>query len=70
MESYRARLGAIPCRHFAQGRGSCPFGSSCFFSHLLEDGSEAPAPARRYAATADGEEVRVVEPLRLSAFLG
>ena len=71
MESYRNRLSAVPCRHFEQGRGSCPFGTSCFYSHTLADGSEAPrVPQRRYAVGAEGEEVRVVEPLRLGAFLG
>ena len=59
---------AVPCRHFDQGRGSCPFGSSCWYAHRYADGSEAgPAPLRKYG-TADGE-LRVVEPVRLSAFL-
>ena len=22
-----------PCRYFAQGTGTCPFGSSCFYKH-------------------------------------
>ena len=68
MAAYTARLAAVPCRHFDQGRGSCPFGSSCWYAHRYPDGSEAgPAPLRKYG-TADGE-LRVVEPVRLSAFL-
>lgn len=66
--AYTARLAAVPCRHFDQGRGSCPFGSSCWYAHRYADGSEAAAPNLRKYGTADGD-VRVVEPVRLSAFL-
>lgn len=66
--AYTARLAAVPCRHFDQGRGSCPFGTSCWYSHRYADGSEAAAPNLRKYGTADGD-VRVVEPVRLSAFL-
>jgi E3 ubiquitin-protein ligase makorin len=67
--AYKARLGGVPCRHFDQGRGSCPFGSSCFFSHRLADGSEAAsAPLRRMYGAEEGE-VRVVELVRMAAFL-
>jgi E3 ubiquitin-protein ligase makorin len=30
---------SIPCRHFDYGRGTCPFGSSCFYAHLNFDGT-------------------------------
>lgn len=32
---YHASLSSIPCRHFNFGKGSCPFGSSCFYMHCL-----------------------------------
>jgi E3 ubiquitin-protein ligase makorin len=68
IDAYVSRLGAVPCRHFDEGRGSCPFGTSCWYAHRLPDGSEvSAAPLRRYG-TADGD-VRVVEPVRLASFL-
>jgi len=69
LQAYRARLAAIPCRHFDRGAGSCPFGSSCFFGHTLPDGSAPPPATLRRYGDADGE-VRIVEPVRLAAFLG
>jgi hypothetical protein len=29
-----------PCMHFNQGRGECPFGSSCHYSHELPEGMQ------------------------------
>ncbi|KAJ0392797.1 hypothetical protein P43SY_003727 [Pythium insidiosum] len=37
---YKANLALIPCRHFDQGRGECPFGTSCFYAHRYADGTE------------------------------
>ena len=68
VETYRLRLSAIPCRHFDQGRGSCPFSTSCWYAHRLADGREAAQGPLRWRGGEDGE-VRVVEPVRLSAFL-
>ena len=67
VDAYKARLAAIPCRHFDDGRGSCPFGSSCWYAHRLQ-GVDVTALPLRKAGTADGD-VRVVEPVRLAAFL-
>lgn len=67
MDAYKARLAAIPCRHFDDGRGSCPFGSSCWYAHRVQ-GVDVTALPLRKAGTADGD-VRVVEPVRLAAFL-
>jgi hypothetical protein len=39
IEEYKKNLAHIPCRHFDEGRGECPFGSSCFYTHCLPDGS-------------------------------
>jgi len=52
--AYTARLRAIPCRHFNQGRGTCPFGTSCLYDHRLPDGRPAPVPAPRLRVDADG----------------
>lgn len=41
VDSYKARLGAIPCKHFKSGRlGSCPFGKDCFYQHLSQSGRD------------------------------
>ena len=39
--TYKASLKRIPCKHFSAS-GTCPFGSSCFYLHVLADGSAAP----------------------------
>ncbi|ETW04746.1 hypothetical protein, variant [Aphanomyces invadans] len=41
---YKTNVAQIPCRLFAQGRGTCPFGSKCFYEHRMADGT-APPPA-------------------------
>ena len=39
--TYKASLKRIPCKYFSSS-GSCPFGSSCHYLHVLADGSQAP----------------------------
>ncbi|KAH9105274.1 hypothetical protein LEN26_010374 [Aphanomyces euteiches] len=36
---YKRNVAQIPCRHFALGRGTCPFGTACFYEHRYADGS-------------------------------
>ncbi len=36
--SYQMEMSTIPCKYFNYGIGECPFGSSCFYSHLGRDG--------------------------------
>ncbi|XP_065623324.1 E3 ubiquitin-protein ligase makorin-like [Quercus suber] len=31
VDSYKAKLKSIDCKHFDFGKGNCPFGSSCFY---------------------------------------
>ena len=61
----------MPCRNWDLGRGSCAFGSSCHFAHLLPDGSEAPKSGRHaFRMNADGEITGVVgRGPKLSDFL-
>jgi E3 ubiquitin-protein ligase makorin len=57
-------------RHFSEGEGTCPFGTSCFYRHVYPDGREEakdPMMLRRYMG-AEGE-VRIVKEVRLSDFL-
>lgn len=39
IEAYKAHLATIDCKHFDFGNGYCPFSSSCFYRHVLPDGS-------------------------------
>ena len=45
MDSYKKRLAGIDCKHFDQGRGRCPFGSSCFYRHSDEHGRPMVCPS-------------------------
>lgn len=38
VEGYKAKLRSIDCKHFDFGKGTCPFGSSCFYKHAYHDG--------------------------------
>ncbi len=34
IEQYKLKMGQISCKHFT--KGSCPFGTSCFYAHINE----------------------------------
>lgn len=58
IEQYKKEMGRIPCKLFDYGRGTCPFGTSCFYAHLNPDGTRhIPAPLK-WMAGAEGKEVR------------
>jgi len=68
MEDYRAALGRIPCKHF-RAKGECPFGTSCFYAHLLADGiTPAPVQAPRLVMNEEGRTC-APPPARLSDFI-
>mmetsp|Transcript_5460 Transcript_5460/g.17500 ORF Transcript_5460/g.17500 Transcript_5460/m.17500 type:complete len:472 (-) Transcript_5460:90-1505(-) len=49
IDEYRQGMGTIHCKHFARGKGTCPFGTSCFYKHVYEDGREQdPGELRTY----------------------
>ena len=50
---YRLRLSEVPCKKFDWGKGVCPHGSSCWYSHRLKNG-EKYAPKLRKVVVADG----------------
>ncbi|CAI5743062.1 unnamed protein product [Peronospora destructor] len=54
IDMYRKNLSAIPCRHFDEGRGTCPFGTSCFYAHRFPDGT-LESHQVRVAVDADGQ---------------
>lgn len=65
---YKAHLGTIPCKAFDFGRGSCSFGTSCFYAHLNPDGTRhVPAPLRRMVG-GDGWS-KVVGEVKLCDFI-
>ncbi|XP_044492854.1 putative RING-type E3 ubiquitin transferase C3H69 isoform X1 [Mangifera indica] len=39
VDSYKAKLRSIDCKHFNFGDGNCPFGTSCFYKHMVKPGS-------------------------------
>lgn len=70
MGDYKRHLAAVPCRNFDQGRGECPFGSSCFYLHAYPDGTlEDHKLADARMATNSAGEYKPVQELTLSSFL-
>lgn len=67
--STQGRLKSIDCKHYDYGRGTCPFGTSCFYRHADENGVEDSGPALRKAIGSDGESLQVLQQVRLSDFL-
>ncbi|XP_034529283.1 probable E3 ubiquitin-protein ligase makorin-1 [Notolabrus celidotus] len=48
IQKYKDGMGTKPCRYFDEGRGTCPFGSNCFYKHAFPDGRlEEAQPQRR-----------------------
>ncbi|RUS14828.1 hypothetical protein BC937DRAFT_93265, partial [Endogone sp. FLAS-F59071] len=66
IDEYKRKLSAIPCKHFNQGEGTCPFGTSCFYAHIYKDGTREEINIRTVAGAS---EVRVLGTVRLSDFL-
>ena len=62
LEAYCANMREIPCKKFDQGRGVCPYGSSCFYMHRYADGEleRASAALPRFKADAGGGTSAVV----------
>lgn len=52
-----------PCRYFDEGRGTCPFGSNCFYKHAFPDGRlEEAQPQRRQTGSNSRNRVTVLTP--------
>jgi E3 ubiquitin-protein ligase makorin len=69
IEGYKTALSSIECRHWARGRGVCPFGTSCHYRHVDADGREVDRSAGlRFVGDAEGS-VRPMAGVRLSDFL-
>ncbi|KAL8542341.1 hypothetical protein ACS0TY_003276 [Phlomoides rotata] len=67
VDSYKAKLRSIDCKHFDFGNGTCPFGTSCFYKHAYRDGRLEEVVLRHLGAE-DGNTV-IAKDIRLSDFL-
>ncbi|CAI9769706.1 unnamed protein product [Fraxinus pennsylvanica] len=67
VDSYKAKLRSIDCKHFDFGNGTCPFGTSCFYKHAYRDGQLEEVVLRHLGAE-DGNTV-IAKNVRLSDFL-
>jgi hypothetical protein len=65
---YHTSQKAIPCRYFDQGRGPCPFGSSCRYAHINPDGTYAESVKPAIRLDSEGS-VTVGRSYRLNEFL-
>ncbi|KAL5543393.1 hypothetical protein UlMin_007177 [Ulmus minor] len=67
VDSYKAKLKSIDCKHFDFGNGNCPFGTSCFYKHAYHDG-RLEEVVLRHLGNEDGQTV-IAKHIRLSDFL-
>uniref|UniRef100_UPI00358FD803 probable E3 ubiquitin-protein ligase makorin-1 isoform X2 n=1 Tax=Myxine glutinosa TaxID=7769 RepID=UPI00358FD803 len=58
ISNYKDAMGNKACRYFDQGKGSCPFGSSCFYMHAYPDGRKEERQPPRKQHSSEGR-VRV-----------
>ncbi|RUS28087.1 hypothetical protein BC938DRAFT_482342 [Jimgerdemannia flammicorona] len=63
---YKKKLSSISCKHFNQGEGSCPFGTSCFYAHIFKDGTREEI---RLRTVVGASETHILSTVRLSDFL-
>ncbi|XWS32542.1 hypothetical protein CRYUN_Cryun23aG0167000 [Craigia yunnanensis] len=67
VDSYKAKLRSIDCKHFNFGNGNCPFGTSCFYKHAYRDGRLEEVVLCHLGAE-DGHTI-IAKNIRLSDFL-
>eukprot|EP01035_Chromulina_nebulosa_P017103 gene17103-22617_t len=56
LDNYRYALKQIPCKYFDK---VCPFGLSCFYKHLLPDGTEASEEYQRVIFNSNKKAVKL-----------
>ena len=70
VEAYRRSLSRIECRWWDRGRGSCPFGTSCFYLHLDAEGREvARGEGLRFVGDGEGVVKPISQGAKLSDFI-
>ncbi|XVE76703.1 hypothetical protein DITRI_Ditri13aG0002800 [Diplodiscus trichospermus] len=67
VDNYKAKLRSIDCKHFKFGNGNCPFGTSCFYKHMYQDGRLEEVVLRHLGA--EDEHTIIAKNIRLSDFL-
>ncbi|KAJ3198746.1 hypothetical protein HDU82_001068, partial [Entophlyctis luteolus] len=68
LEAYKRRMNRIDCKHYNQGEGTCPFGTSCLYRHVRRDGTVEEAKVRFVVGGHEGE-TRVMGAVQLFEFL-
>ncbi|KAJ3324520.1 hypothetical protein HDU76_013401 [Blyttiomyces sp. JEL0837] len=66
LEAYKNRMALIDCKHYAFGEGTCPFGTSCLYRHIMKDGSREQVNLR---IVQGDDEVKIVNSVQLSDFI-
>lgn len=67
---YKENVEKIPCKHFNQGKGYCPFRNSCFYAHNLPDGTKYVYPYKASKINANGEWEDDEEEITLANRIG
>ncbi|XP_030962761.1 probable E3 ubiquitin-protein ligase makorin-1 [Quercus lobata] len=72
VDSYKAKLKSIDCKHFDFGNGNCPFGSSCFYKmsrcssrgkDIVIDVPSSPVSKRTRCSSQESNSERFRTPL-------
>lgn len=73
IDQYKKKMSLIPCKYHDNGRGSCPFGSSCFYEHrndyAPDSAVEAAKAAYRQTITEQNERLAKVREATLSDYI-
>ena len=73
IDQYKKKMSLIPCKYHDNGRGSCPFGSSCFYEHrndyVPDSAAEAAKAAYRQTVTEQNERLAKVREAKLSDYI-
>ncbi|KAJ3382994.1 hypothetical protein HDU92_004445, partial [Lobulomyces angularis] len=67
IQEYKKKLRHTDCKWFNFGEGNCPFGSSCFYRHSDKLGNLEKKLRHIHDSN---EEVKIIQQVRLSDFLG
>jgi len=68
INNYKAKLKLIPCRYYKSGTKTCPFSSSCLYSHQDLSGADESHKMTRHMMGADCER-EVVQKYTLFDFI-
>lgn len=55
IDNYKTALSQKHCMHFKRGNGECPFGISCFYKHMYDDGTLQDRSLERLRYNANGQ---------------